>query len=95
MRERRKRLVGRVVSDKMQKTVVVQVERTKRHPLYGKVIKVRKKFYAHDENNECRVGDLVRIVESRPLSRLKRWVVEEILERSERPEVEIREEVIL
>lgn len=95
MRERRKRLVGRVVSDKMQKTVVVQVERTKRHPLYGKVIKVRKKFYAHDENNECRVGDLVRIVESRPLSRLKRWVVEEILERSERPEVEIREEVVL
>lgn len=95
MRERRKRLVGRVVSDKMQKTVVVQVERTKRHPLYGKVIKVRKKFYAHDEKNECRVGDLVRIVESRPLSRLKRWVVEEILERSERPEVEIREEVVL
>ena len=95
MRERRKRLVGRVVSDKMQKTVVVQVERTKRHPLYGKVIKVRKKFYAHDENNECRVGDLVRIVESRPLSRLKRWVVEEILERSERPEVEIRAEVVL
>ncbi len=95
MRERRKRLVGRVVSDKMQKTVVVQVERTKRHPLYGKVIRVRKKFYAHDENNECRVGDLVRIVESRPLSRLKRWVVEEILERSERPEVEIREEVVL
>lgn len=95
MRERRKRLVGRVVSDRMQKTVVVQVERTKRHPLYGKVIRVRKKFYAHDENNECRVGDLVRIVESRPLSRLKRWVVEEILERSERPEVEIREEVVL
>ncbi len=91
MRERRKRLIGRVVSDKMQKTVVVQVERTKRHPLYGKVIKVRKKFYAHDENNECRVGDLVRIVESRPLSRLKRWVVEEILERSERPEVEVEE----
>lgn len=86
MRERRKRLVGRVVSDKMQKTVVVQVEQTRRHPLYGKVIRVRKKYYAHDEQNSCRVGDLVRIVESRPLSRLKRWVVEEILERSERPE---------
>ncbi len=83
MRERRKRLVGRVVSDKMDKTVVVMVERTKRHPLYGKVIKVRKKFYAHDEENACREGDLVRIVESRPLSRLKRWVVEEILERAE------------
>ncbi|MCS7178948.1 MAG: 30S ribosomal protein S17 [Anaerolineae bacterium] len=86
MRERRKRLVGRVVSDKMQKTVVVQVERTRRHPLYGKVVRVRKKYYAHDEENTCRTGDLVRIVESRPLSRLKRWVVEEILERSERPE---------
>ncbi len=86
MRERRKRLVGRVVSDKMQKTVVVQVEQTRRHPLYGKVIRVRKKYYAHDEQNSCRTGDLVRIVESRPLSHLKRWVVEEILERSERPE---------
>jgi len=86
MRERRKRLVGRVVSDKMQKTVVVQVERTRRHPLYGKVVRVRKKYHAHDEKNSCRTGDLVRIVESRPLSRLKRWVVEEILERSERPE---------
>lgn len=86
MRERRKRLVGRVVSDKMQKTVVVQVEQTRRHPLYGKVIRVRKKYYAHDEQNSCRMGDLVRIVESRPLSRLKRWVVEEILERSEWPE---------
>jgi small subunit ribosomal protein S17 len=70
----------------MQKTVVVQVERTRRHPLYGKVVRVRKKYYAHDEENSCRTGDLVRIVESRPLSRLKRWVVEEILERSERPE---------
>jgi small subunit ribosomal protein S17 len=86
MRERRKRLVGRVVSDKMQKTVVVQVEQTRRHPLYGKVVRVRKKYYAHDEQNSCRTGDLVRIGESRPLSRLKRWVVEEILERSERPE---------
>ncbi len=86
MRERRKQLIGRVVSDKMQKTVVVQVERTHRHPLYGKVVRVRKKYYAHDEGNSCRTGDLVRIVESRPLSRLKRWVVEEILERAERPE---------
>lgn len=83
MRERRKRLVGRVVSDKMQKTVVVMVERTRRHPRYQKVIRVRKKFYAHDEEEKCRVGDVVRIVESRPLSRLKRWVVEEILERAE------------
>lgn len=86
MRGRRNRLVGRVVSDKMQKTVVVMVERTRRHPRYGKVVTVRKKFYAHDEENKCRVGDRVRIVESRPLSRTKRWVVEEILERAEVPE---------
>jgi small subunit ribosomal protein S17 len=70
----------------MQKTVVVMVERTRRHPRYGKVVTVRKKFYAHDEENKCRVGDRVRIVESRPLSRTKRWVVEEILERAEVPE---------
>ena len=83
MRERRKKLVGRVVSDKMDKTVVVRIERTKRHPLYGKVIRVYKKVKAHDPNNECRVGDLVRIIESRPISKEKRWVVMEILERAE------------
>lgn len=83
MRERRKRLVGRVVSDRMQKTVVVVVERTHSHPRFGKVVKVRKKFYAHDQEEVCREGDLVRIVESRPLSRLKRWTVAEILERAE------------
>lgn len=83
MSERRKRLVGRVVSDKMQKTVVVQVERTSRHPRYKKVVVSRKKYYAHDGEEQCQAGDLVRIVESRPLSRMKRWVVEEILERSE------------
>jgi len=79
MSERRKRLVGRVVSDKMDKTVVVEVERLHRHPLYGKVVRKTKKYKAHDEDNVCRVGDVVRIVESRPLSREKRWVVEEIL----------------
>jgi len=83
VKERRKRLVGRVVSDRMQKTVVVVVERMHSHPRYGKVVKVRKKFYAHDEDGSCRRGDLVRIVESRPLSRLKRWAVAEILERAE------------
>jgi small subunit ribosomal protein S17 len=86
VRERRKRLVGRVVSDKMQKTVVVVVERARRHPRYGKVVRVRKRFYAHDEDGTCSVGDLVSIVESRPLSHTKRWVVEEILERTEVPE---------
>lgn len=77
----RKRLVGNVVSDKMDKTVVVSVERRVRHPRYGKVVRRVKKYKAHDEENTCRVGDLVRIVESRPLSREKRWVVEEIVKR--------------
>jgi len=76
----RRRLVGRVTSDKMDKTVVVAVERLYRHPLYGKVVRKTKKYMAHDEENACHVGDLVRIVESRPLSRRKRWVVEEIME---------------
>jgi small subunit ribosomal protein S17 len=76
-------LTGRVVSDKMDKTVVVQVERVGRHPRYGKVMLWRKKYKAHDEESTCQVGDLVRIVESRPLSREKRWRVEEILRRRE------------
>lgn len=82
-RERRRRLVGIVVSDKMDKTVVVRVERMVRHPLYGKAIRRSKKYYAHDEHNECRVGDRVEILESRPLSKTKRWVVTKILERAE------------
>lgn len=84
MKERRvsagKRLLARVVSGKMDKTVVVRVERRVRHPLYGKVLRLGKKYKAHDEENICRVGDVVRIAECRPLSREKRWVVEEILE---------------
>jgi small subunit ribosomal protein S17 len=80
MKERRKVLVGRVLSNRMDKTVVVQVERRKRHRLYGKVITTRTKFKAHDAENECQMGDLVSIVESRPLSREKRWTVTEILE---------------
>ena len=83
MRERRKRLVGSVVSDKMDKTVVVKVERLQRHRLYGKVLKKSKKFKAHDAYNSCQVGDMVRIVESRPLSREKRWIVEEIVKRAD------------
>ena len=77
----RKSMIGRIVSDKMDKTVVVEVERLRRHPLYKKTIKVRRKFKAHDEENACQVGDVVRIRESRPLSKEKRWVVEEIVER--------------
>jgi small subunit ribosomal protein S17 len=71
------------MSDKMDKTVVVKVERLARHPRYGKVLRRVKKYKAHDESNVCRVGDEVRIVESRPLSREKRWVVEKILKRAE------------
>ncbi len=77
-----KTLVGKVVSNKMQKTVVVEVERTRRHPLYGKVIRVHKNYKAHDENNECQVGDQVRIVESRPYSKDKHFRVEAILNRA-------------
>lgn len=82
MKGRRRRLVGNVVSDKMDKTVVVEVERLARHPLYKKVLRLKKKHKAHDEENACRIGDRVRIVESRPLSREKRWCVEKILKRS-------------
>ena len=78
-----KRFVGSVVSDKMDKTIVVRVERLVRHPRYGKVLSRAKKYKVHDAENVCRVGDLVRIAESRPLSREKRWVVEEILTRAE------------
>jgi len=81
--QQRKRLVGRVTSDKMEKTVVVTVERLQRHPLYGKVIRRARKFKAHNEGNRARAGDVVRIVESRPLSRDKRWVVEEIVEKAQ------------
>lgn len=79
----KKRLEGVVISDKMDKTIVVQVERTSRHPLYGKVIRRHKKYHVHDERNECAIGDRVLILESRPLSKKKRWVVTDILERSE------------
>jgi small subunit ribosomal protein S17 len=75
--------VGRVVSDKMDKTVVVSVDYLKPHPLYRKIIRKTSKFHAHDEENTCKVGDMVRIEESRPLSRTKRWRVVEIVQRGE------------
>ena len=78
MNERR-RLMGTVTSDKMDKTVVVEIRRTYRHPLVGKVVHDFKRVKAHDENNECKIGDKVMIVESRPLSREKRWVVQSII----------------
>lgn len=81
-RNRRKVRVGLVVSDKMDKTVTVKVEDFIRHPLYGKRVKRSKKFKAHDENNTCGIGDRVRIMETRPLSKDKRWRLVEILEKA-------------
>ncbi len=81
-RNMRKTNVGRVVSDKMDKTVVVAIEDSVRHPLYKKIIKRTVKLKAHDENNECRVGDRVRLMETRPLSKDKRWRVSEIIEKA-------------
>lgn len=79
MPNNRRRLTGSVVSNKMDKTAVVQVEHTFRHPLYGKVIRTNKRYMVHDETNECQIGDEVVIVESKPISKNKRWVVQEIL----------------
>ena len=79
---RRTEKVGQVVSTKMQKTIVVEVEMRRAHPKYKRVIKTNKKFYAHDEQNSARLGDVVRIRETRPLSKLKRWQLEEIVRRS-------------
>jgi len=87
MEKKHKTRVGRVVSDKMDKTVVVAVETPKRHPLYKKTIKRSVKYKAHDENNQCRLGDTVRIIETRPLSRQKRWRVAEIITKGEVIEV--------
>ena len=81
-RASRKVRLGRVVSDKMDKTVVVQVTDLKSHPLYKKVIQHRVRFKVHDEGNECKIGDLVRIMEIRPLSKDKRWRVVEVVERA-------------
>ena len=78
---KKKTLLGEVVSDRMQKTITVRVERRVRHPIYERVIKLSKKYHAHDERNQCRVGDVVRIVETRPLSRTKRWRLQEIVRR--------------
>lgn len=91
MEEKRKVRIGHVVSDKMDKTVVVAVETLKRHPLYKKTLKKVAKYKAHDENNKCRLGDKVRIIETRPLSRQKRWRVAEIITREEIVEVKPQE----
>jgi small subunit ribosomal protein S17 len=85
---RRNEKVGNVVSTKMQKTIVVEVEMRKAHPKYKRIVKSNKKFYAHDEQNSARVGDVVRIRETRPLSKLKRWALEEIVRRSSLSQIE-------
>ena len=80
MPNNRKRLVGRVVSDKMDKTVVVAIDISMTHPIYKKVVRTTKKVYAHDESNAIPVGTVVRVVESKPISKTKRWVVESIVQ---------------
>jgi small subunit ribosomal protein S17 len=87
MKGKRRTKVGRVVSDKMDKTVVVSVERLRRHPIYKRVVRLSSKFKAHDAENAARVGDTVRIEESRPLSRDKRWTMVEIVARGSHEEL--------
>lgn len=82
MKGQRKTMIGRVTSNKMDKTVVVAVERSKSHRVYGKVLRQTRKYKAHDEQNSCQIGDKVCIAEARPMSREKRWIVVEILERA-------------
>jgi small subunit ribosomal protein S17 len=81
-RNRRKLRVGKVVSDRMDKTVVVSIERLVKHALYGRYVRRRSKFKVHDEKNECRIGDTVRFMETRPISKDKRWRFVEIVERA-------------
>ena len=77
----RKTRVGKVVSDKMDKTIVVAIETSVKHPLYGKIIKRTYKLKAHDENNECKIGDKVKVMETRPISKDKRWRLVEVVEK--------------
>ena len=81
-RARRKTIQGRVVSDRAEKSVVVEIETRKRHPVFKKMVKRTRRFMAHDEKNECRPGDTVRLMETRPLSKTKRWRVVEVVERA-------------
>ncbi len=82
MFERKSTRIGKVVSDKMDKTIVVEVERQYKHPLYKKIVRSHKKVKAHDKDNICTIGDIVRIKECRPLSRTKRWEMESIIQKS-------------
>ncbi len=91
MEKKQKTKIGQVVSNKMDKTAVVAVETRRRHPLYKKIVKRVAKFKAHDVNNECGLGDTVRIIETRPLSKQKRWRVAEIITKGEVIEVQPKE----
>jgi len=91
---RRNEKVGQVVSTKMQKTIVVEVEMRKAHTKYKRIVKSNRKFYAHDEDNTARVGDVVRIRETRPLSKLKRWNLEEVIRRSALAQVQAAEAAV-
>ena len=88
---RRRRMVGRVTSNKMDKTAVVAVETIKQHPLYRKTIRTTKKYKAHDPNNQAQIGDVVRIEEARPMSKEKRWLIVEWVRRGEGPAIEVAE----
>lgn len=79
----RKTRIGKVVSDKMDKTIVVAIETSVKHPLYGKIIKRTYKLKAHDENNECKMGDKVKVMETRPISKEKRWRLVEVIEKAQ------------
>ncbi|HMN33430.1 MAG TPA: 30S ribosomal protein S17 [Chitinophagaceae bacterium] len=81
MRGRRKTRIGIVTSNKMEKSITVSIERKEKHPMYGKFVKKTKKFMAHDEKNECNIGDLVKIMETRPLSKNKCWRLIEVIEK--------------
>ncbi len=81
-------VVGKVVSNKMDKTIVVEVERKIKHPLYGKYVRRSSKMYAHDDKNICKVGDIVRITHSRPLSKTKHWALVEVVEQAEKEQTE-------
>ena len=81
-RNLRKTRVGKVISDKMDKTIVVAIEDNVKHPLYKKIVKITYKLKAHDENNECRIGDRVKVMETRPLSKDKRWRLVEVVEKA-------------
>ena len=82
MEKNKKQIIGVVTSTKMEKTISVKVERKIKHPIYGKYLRKSKKFLAHDEKNDCNEGDIVKIIESRPLSRRKRWSLVEVIERA-------------